>query len=53
MAHESRYRWVTEQFAIAGKSVLDFGCEAGYGAGILARAGGDVYQENKKNHFNF
>jgi len=35
--HVSRYRWAAQ--AVAGRSVLDAGCGAGYGSRLLAEAG--------------
>ena len=36
IAHESRYQWLAENYNLAGKLVLDFGCGSGYGANFLA-----------------
>ncbi len=42
IAHESRYQWAIEQFNLAGKAVLDFGCGSGYGTAMLAGAAQSV-----------
>jgi SAM-dependent methyltransferase len=42
LVHETRYRWVAQSFAIAGKTIMDFGCGTGYGAYELAQTAGHV-----------
>jgi 2-polyprenyl-3-methyl-5-hydroxy-6-metoxy-1,4-benzoquinol methylase len=42
IAHEGRYAWFSERFPIQGRSVLDFGCGSGYGAGLMAAKGARV-----------
>ncbi len=42
-AHETRYLWVVEHCELRGKSVLDFGCGAGYGANLMAEEAGVVH----------
>lgn len=37
LAHESRYRWLLDNYDLAGKFVLDFGSGSGYGAYMLAQ----------------
>jgi 2-polyprenyl-3-methyl-5-hydroxy-6-metoxy-1,4-benzoquinol methylase len=40
--HESRYRWVAENFPLEDLRVLDFGCGSGYGAAYLADHAAEV-----------
>jgi 2-polyprenyl-3-methyl-5-hydroxy-6-metoxy-1,4-benzoquinol methylase len=37
VAHESRYQWVVQNFALENLRVLDFGCGSGYGANLVAQ----------------
>jgi SAM-dependent methyltransferase len=40
--HEGVYEWVAEHLVKDGMHVLDFGCGAGYGAALMAKAGASV-----------
>jgi 2-polyprenyl-3-methyl-5-hydroxy-6-metoxy-1,4-benzoquinol methylase len=43
VAHESRYKWLLDNYDLAGKLILDFGCGSGYGAFMLAQHGAIVH----------